>query len=149
MSNLTCLLPDILSYIVWHFYDESILSSNEHMNIDHEDVFDQYEMQRDAFDGQDHTNPEEPNSEASRFQTNLHNLDAHVYPGNTKFTRLTFDMRLVHFKSQNNCSDTGFDELLSLIADVLPEGHTLPLKYRDIKKMVKKINLVYERNICM
>ncbi|KAL8120301.1 hypothetical protein AgCh_017459 [Apium graveolens] len=105
------------------------------------------------FGDQDHT-PEEPNFEASRFYTNLHNLDAPIYPGNTKFTKHTFVMRLVHFKSQNNCSDTGFDELLSLIADVLPEEHTLPSKYRDIKKMVKKINLGYEKihayeNDCM
>ncbi|KAL8105893.1 hypothetical protein AgCh_029627 [Apium graveolens] len=125
------------------------------MNIDHEDVFDQYEMLRDAFGEQDYTNPEdfgdqdhthkEPNFEASRFYINMHNLDAPIYPGNTKFTKLTFVMRLVHFKSKNNCSDTGFDELLSLIADVLPEEHTLPSKYRDIKKMVKKINLGYEK----
>ncbi|KAL8105888.1 hypothetical protein AgCh_029622 [Apium graveolens] len=125
------------------------------MNIDHEDVFDQYEMLRDAFGEQDYTNPEdfgdqdhthkEPNFEASRFYTNMHNLDAPIYPGNTKFTKLMFVMRSVHFKSQNNCSDTGFDELLSLIADVLPEEHTLPSKYQDIKKMVKKINLGYEK----
>ncbi|XP_074373648.1 uncharacterized protein LOC141713995 [Apium graveolens] len=143
------------SYTVWYYHGEGRRSSNENMNIEHEDVFDQYEMLRDAFGEQDYTNPEdfgdqdhtpeEPNFEASRFYTNLHNLDAPIYPGNTKFTKLTFVMRLVHFKSQNNCSDTGFDELLSLIADVLPEEHTLPSKYRDIKKMVKKINLGYEK----
>ncbi|XP_074374617.1 uncharacterized protein LOC141715028 [Apium graveolens] len=132
------------SYTVWYYHGEGRRSSNEHMNIEHEDVFDQYEMLRAAFGehyytnpedfgDQDHT-PEEPNFEASRFYTNLHNLDAPIYPGNTKFTKLTFVMRLVHFKSQNNCSDTSFDELLSLIADVLPEEHTLPSKYCGISR---------------
>lgn len=139
------------SYTIWHHHGEASGSGsgNEGMNIDHEDVFDQNEMLRDAFGGEDHNNPEEPNLQAHNFYSNLHNLDAPIYPGNVKFTKLTFVMRLLHFKSRHGCSDTGFDELLSLIAEVLPDDHTLPLKYYHIKKMVKKLNLGYDKiHVC-
>lgn len=106
------------------------------------------------FDGQEHINPEEPNSQAREFYSNLHKLVIPIYPGNVKFTKLTFVMRLLHFKSRHGCSDTGFDELLSLIAEVLPDDHTLPLKYYHVEKMVKELNLGYDKihaceNDCM
>ena len=142
------------SYILLHFHGEASGSRNQEINIDHDDVFDQYEMLRNAFAEQDHTNPDEPNNEAIRFYNDLNNIDAPIYSGNTSFTKFTFVMRLLHFKSRHNCSDNGFDELLSLIAEVLPEKHTLPLKYKDIKNMVKKLNLGYKKihaceNDCM
>lgn len=147
------------SYTVWNLHGEDVNdgSRNFTTNMEHEDVFDQFEMLRDAF-GQNYDNneeaEEEPNFEASKFYKNLKSGAAPIYPGNTNFTKLTLVTKLLHFKNRHGCSDKGFNELLSLFGAVLPENHTLPPDYKEVKKLVKKLNLGYEKidaceNDCM
>ncbi|KAL8117927.1 hypothetical protein AgCh_015714 [Apium graveolens] len=84
---------------------------------DREDVFDEYEMLKNAFRGEDfgyvNSVHEEPNEQVSKFLYNA------------------------------------FDELLLLLGDVFSEGHILPFNYYGVKKMVKKLNLGYEKiHVC-
>ncbi|XP_074327411.1 uncharacterized protein LOC141665331 [Apium graveolens] len=145
------------TYTIWHYHEKECGSRNEEMN-DREDVFDEYEMLRDAFRGEDfgYVNivHEEPNEQASKFLYNVSNVGEPIYPGNIKYTQLKFVTRLLHWKNHNKCSDKAFDELLLLLGDVFPEGHKLPFKYYGVQKMVKKLNLGYEKihaceNDCM
>ncbi|XP_074351799.1 uncharacterized protein LOC141690944 [Apium graveolens] len=145
------------TYTIWHYHEKECGSRNEEMN-DREDVFDEYEMLRDAFRGEDfgyvNSVHEEPNEQASKFLYNVSNVGEPIYPGNIKYTQLKFVTRLLHWKNHNKCSDKAFDELLLLLGDVFPEGHKLPFNYYGVKKMVKKLNLGYEKihaceNDCM
>ena len=143
------------SYVVWYYHGEVVASgsSNQRRNIQFRDVFDQTEMLRDAF-GEDYINHEEPNMQAAEFLNNVNGYGAPIYLGNTKYTQLTFVMKLLHFKNRHGCSGNGFNELLFLFRDVFPEHHKIPENYNDCKKMVKKLNLGYEKihaceNDCM
>ncbi|XP_074374342.1 uncharacterized protein LOC141714740 [Apium graveolens] len=145
------------TYTTWHYHEKEGGSRNEEIN-DREDVFDEYEMLRDAFRWEDfgyvNSVHEESNEQASKFLYNVSNVGELIYPGNIKYTQLKSVTRLLYWKNHNKCSDKAFDELLLLLGDVFPEGHKLPFNYYGVKKMVKKLNLGYEKiqaceNDCM
>nr|XP_017233132.1 PREDICTED: uncharacterized protein LOC108207183 [Daucus carota subsp. sativus] len=145
------------SYTTWHYHGEASGSRNEQVN-DQEDVYDEYEMLRDAFGPEalevENNISEDPNEQATKFLDNVNNVGEPIYPGNIKYTQLKFISRLLHWKSRNQCSDKAFDELLLLLGDVFPEGHKLPSNYYAVKKIVKKLSLGYEKihaceNDCM
>ena len=144
-------------YTVWYYHGDASGSRNEQMN-DREDVFDEDEMLRDVFGGEafgeDNSNHEDPNDQASKFLDNVNDVGEPIYPGNIKYTQLKFVTKLLHWKNRNRCSDKAFDELLFLLGDVFPEGHKLPSNYYAVKKMVKKLSLEYDKihaceNDCM
>ncbi|CAM8917453.1 unnamed protein product [Rhodiola kirilowii] len=72
-----------------------------------------------------------PHGDASRFFKVLEDATIPLHPTNTKFTRLSFITKLLHFKNMYGCSERGFDELLELIGSILPEDHTLPKSYYE------------------
>ena len=97
---------------------------------------------------------EEPNKAAKEFYKMLDSASESIYPNNTKFTTLEFVNKLLHFKNKHNCSNNGFDELLHLIGSVLPDGHKLPEDYYAVRKMIRGLNMGYEKidaceNDCM
>ncbi|XP_074342948.1 uncharacterized protein LOC141680689 [Apium graveolens] len=77
-----------------------------------------------------------------------------IYPNNANLTMLEFVMKLLHWKNKHNCSNNGFDDLLLLIGSVLPDDHKLPENYYTVRKMIKGLNMEYEKidaceNDCM
>ena len=56
-----------------------------------------------------------------------------LYPGCTKFSKLSFTVRLLHVKSENKLSVKAFDMILQLIKEALPEGEMLPGSYYEAK----------------
>ncbi|KAL8156242.1 hypothetical protein AgCh_001369 [Apium graveolens] len=48
-------------------------------------------------------------------------------------------------KNRHNCSNNGFDDLPHLIGLVLPGDHKLPEKYYTIRKMIRGLNMEYEK----
>lgn len=47
----------------------------------------------------------------------------HMYPGNTKYTRLNYTKNLLKFKNYSHCSNRAFDSLLILFMDITKETH--------------------------
>ena len=97
---------------------------------------------------------EELNATANNFYNMLDSASEPIYPDNTRFTTLSFVNNLLQFKHKHGCSNKGFDELLALIGSVLPNGHKLPMKYYDVKKLVSGLNMGYQKidacvNDCM
>ena len=97
---------------------------------------------------------EEPNATAKNFYKMLDSASEPIYPDNTRFTTLSFVNKLLQFKHKHGCSNMGFDELLELIGSVLPNGHKLPMKYYNVKKLVSGLNMGYQKidacvNDCM
>lgn len=77
-----------------------------------------------------------------------------LYEGHDKHTKLSTVTKLLHFKNEHDYSERGFNELLVLISEFLPKDHTLPPNYYEVKKLVKGLNLGYDKidaceNDCM
>ena len=49
-----------------------------------------------------------------------------LYCGCVKYSKLSFVVRLLHVKSENNLSVKAFKDVLGLIKDALPDGEMLP-----------------------
>ena len=110
-------------------------------------------MLMDAFE-EDFTNHEKSNMQASEFFDNVNGYGAPIYPGNTIYTHLSFVIKLLHFKNHHGCSEKGFNKLLFLLRDVFPRDHKLSENFNNCKKIVKKLNLGYDKihaceNDCM
>ncbi|CAH9081963.1 unnamed protein product, partial [Cuscuta epithymum] len=68
-----------------------------------------------------------------------------LYPGCTKYTRLSSVLRLFNLKAKNGWSDKSFTELLELLKDMLPEGNTLPNRNYEAKKILCPLGMEYKR----
>ncbi|KAL8117760.1 hypothetical protein AgCh_015593 [Apium graveolens] len=97
---------------------------------------------------------EEPNAKAKEFNEMVNTASEPIYPNNANFTTLEFVMELLRWKNRHNCSNNGFDDLLHLIGLVFPNDHKLPEKYYTVRKMIRGLNMEYEKidaceNDCM
>ncbi|XP_039134114.1 uncharacterized protein LOC120271498 isoform X2 [Dioscorea cayenensis subsp. rotundata] len=95
-----------------------------------------------------------PNNEASQFFKLLEDANKELYPGCSKFTKLTFIVRLYHIKCLSGWSNKSLDLLLALLKEAFPEGETLPESFYELKKVVKDLGLDYKKidacpNDCM
>ncbi|XP_028758521.1 uncharacterized protein LOC114717527 [Neltuma alba] len=68
-----------------------------------------------------------------------------LYPGCTKYTRLTAVLKLVNLKAKNGWSNKSFTELLILLKDMLPEGNILPDRNYEAKKILCPMGLGYKK----
>nr|XP_048326798.1 uncharacterized protein LOC107423378 [Ziziphus jujuba var. spinosa] len=94
----------------------------------------------DAYEGhigdQDHRNKE--------FSGLFAEVESKLYPGCTKFSALTFLVRLMHIKALNHWSNKSFNILLELLKEALPEGTKLPKSYYKAKCTLHALGLGYE-----
>lgn len=67
-----------------------------------------------------------------------------LYPGCKKFSKLQFLVRLLNIKNIWGISNGCFDEILTLMKEVLPNAEALPKNFHDAKKFVKAIGVGYE-----
>ena len=68
-----------------------------------------------------------------------------LYPGCTKYSRLSALIKLFNVKASNGVTDKGFNGFLEAIHDMLPNGNLLPTRTYEAKKMLSSIGLSYER----
>nr|XP_048322184.1 uncharacterized protein LOC125419751 [Ziziphus jujuba var. spinosa] len=94
----------------------------------------------DAYEGhigdQDHRNKE--------FSGLFAEVESELYPGCTKFSALTFLVRLMHIKALNHWSNKSFSMLLELLKEALPEGTKLLKSYYKAKCTLHALGLGYE-----
>lgn len=67
-----------------------------------------------------------------------------MYPKCTKFTRLSFIVKLYEIKCIHGFSEAAFSDLLRLIKEVFPDVNT-PSSFRAAKSMIKDLGLSYEK----
>ncbi|XP_013617060.1 PREDICTED: uncharacterized protein LOC106323494 [Brassica oleracea var. oleracea] len=66
-----------------------------------------------------------------------------LYPDCTKFTKLSFILKLYHIKGMCKISDKG----MSMVLDLMKEAFThakLPDSFNDMKKVIRKLGMTYE-----
>ena len=92
---------------------------------------------------------DEPTVDAKEFyamlsasQEPLHNF--------TQVSRLTAVTRLMGIKSQHNLSVECMDNLLTLLGDVLPQGHKMPSNLYECKRLLSGLKMPYHKiDICI
>ncbi|KAL8112941.1 hypothetical protein AgCh_020310 [Apium graveolens] len=59
-----------------------------------------------------------------------------LYPGCTRFTRLSTTLKLCKLKVKNGWSDKSFTEILKLLSKMLPPNNELPTSTYEAKKIL-------------
>ncbi|XP_065848265.1 uncharacterized protein [Euphorbia lathyris] len=151
------------SYTIWYFHGES---SDEEISInddlsDSDDLLDD-DMARlvnDIYGGdtestgndqfENDATPEEPKGEAAMFYRLLKEANEKLH-ANCDLSILATIVKLLHMKSFNRWTNRSFDDLLSLLRDVIPNGkQNLPETYSGAKKYIGALGLHYEKyDVC-
>ena len=87
---------------------------------------------------------ETTNVETKHFDELLGEAGKKLFTG-SKFSSLTFIVKLMHLKVLNHWSNKSFDMLLELLSEIFPEGTNLPSCTYDAKKMLQDLGLGYEK----
>ncbi|KAM3199755.1 hypothetical protein P3L10_032115 [Capsicum annuum] len=74
----------------------------------------------------------------------LKEVELELYPS-SKYSLLSFLVRLLYLKCLNGWRNNSFFMLLELLKDVLLEGETLPKSFYDAKKIIKDLGLEYKK----
>ena len=68
-----------------------------------------------------------------------------LYPGCTKFTKLSAVLKLLNLKADHGWSDRSFTSLLELLREMLPDNNELPCTIYQAKKLICPVGLKIER----
>ena len=68
-----------------------------------------------------------------------------LFPGCTKYSKLTGVFKLFSLKAKNNWSDKSFTDLLKLLGDMLPENNELPDTTYKAKKFLCPMSMAIDR----
>ncbi|XP_019168110.1 PREDICTED: uncharacterized protein LOC109163850 [Ipomoea nil] len=79
------------------------------------------------------------------FKNLFDNAEKPLFPGSTKFTKLSGVLKLYNLKAKNGWSDKSFTGLLELIKDMLPGDNELPNSTYEAKKMLCPLGMDIER----
>ncbi|KAL6570373.1 hypothetical protein OROMI_014887 [Orobanche minor] len=93
------------------------------------------------------------NADAKKFFRLVEDGKKPLYPGSKKFSRLSFLVRLYHWKCLNGVTESAFGEMLQLIKEAFPDVE-VPVSFNSAKKVIKDLGLDYEKihacpNDCM
>lgn len=143
------------NYATWVLHGESPSVHLQHTDLE---ISDAYKMYRDTYD--EHDEDTDQSSDAYE-QPNDHErvsykrkedvfiqkdvVEAPLYPGCTKYTRLSVATILLKHKVDNGLSNKSFTELLQILKDILPLENTIPDSMYSIKKLLKEFDLGYEK----
>lgn len=90
-----------------------------------------------------------PNAEAQKFFDLLEVGREKLYEGCKTYTKLSATAQLLTHKSEANMSEAAFDNLMSTICRMLPEGAKIAKTFYETKKIVTKLGLSLQKiNAC-
>ncbi|XP_073133957.1 uncharacterized protein [Henckelia pumila] len=122
-----------LTYHTWIWHGERSAMKNSKNDRDQEredepkfDVEEPIDMVHAAFDSY----AENPTT----FKNLLEDAEKPLYPGCSKFTRLSAVVKLFNLKAKYSWSDKSCTDLLNLLGEMLPDDNELPLFFYDAKK---------------
>lgn len=79
------------------------------------------------------------------FKESLDDAKVPLYPGCTKYTKLSAIVALYKHKAVNGWSNKSFDGLLEMLHDMLPTDNVLPRSVYLVRKFLKAFDLGYEK----
>ncbi|KAG8490950.1 hypothetical protein CXB51_014091 [Gossypium anomalum] len=95
---------------------------------------------------------EEPNEEAAKFYNLLNEMNEELYEG-SKYSKLSFCIRLFHLKCLGGWTGNSFTMLLEFLRETFPFAK-IPQSCQDMKRLIKDLGLGYDKihscpNDCM
>ncbi|GFP88985.1 hypothetical protein PHJA_001042200 [Phtheirospermum japonicum] len=110
------------------------------------------EMLNDAFGAQcndfemgDNARVEEPNPKSKKFYKLVKDSQQELWPGCSKFSKLSFLARLYHLKCLCKITNKSFTMLLELLNEAFPEGVKLPKSHYEARKVIDELGLGYKK----
>jgi len=91
------------------------------------------------------TEKEEPNESAKTFFKLLTEAQRELYPGCKESTKVSFIVRLFQIKCMYGLSNSALEAILWLFSLVLPEGHCVPDTLEKVQKVVRDLELDYQK----
>ncbi|XXG59043.1 hypothetical protein AAC387_Pa04g1191 [Persea americana] len=79
-----------------------------------------------------------------KFEKLLKDAQRALYPGCTKFTLLSFVIKMLHVKVLNNLSNKAFNMVMMIMKDVIPESEMVPSSLYEAKKFLRELGLGYK-----
>ena len=79
-----------------------------------------------------------------KFEKLLKDAQRALYPGCTKFTLLSFVIKMLHVKVLNNLSNKAFNMVMMIMKDVIPESEMVPGSLYEAKKFLRELGLGYK-----
>nr|XP_011461699.1 PREDICTED: uncharacterized protein LOC105350657 [Fragaria vesca subsp. vesca] len=80
-----------------------------------------------------------------RYQKKISDAEVPLYPGCTKYSKLSATLIMYTLKAESGLSNSGFDKFMSVFEDMLPEANTFPESLSTVKKTLKDFDLWYEK----
>ncbi|KAM1142722.1 hypothetical protein EV1_031395 [Malus domestica] len=129
------------SYTTWVFHGEQepILQQHDYANMT------TYQMYRDVLAEDDGPGKTNLLIGDENFKQKVEEVEAHLYEGCTKYTKLSATVVLYKIKASNGATYKLFDELLQALKDMFLEGNTLPNSMNSTKKLLEVFDLGFEK----
>ncbi|KAK5840794.1 hypothetical protein PVK06_009698 [Gossypium arboreum] len=86
---------------------------------------------------------EEPNEEATKFYNLLNEMNEELYEG-SKYSKLSFYIRLFHLKCLGGWTGNSFTMLLEFLREMFPFAK-IPQSCRDMKRLIKDLGLGFDK----
>ncbi|PHT37975.1 hypothetical protein CQW23_21548 [Capsicum baccatum] len=90
---------------------------------------------------------EDPNPVSKKFYDLLDTTDAKLYPG-SYLSQLAVVSRMLNIKIENNMSQRGYNQMMKLLKESLPEDNIMHDSYYQTKKLVRSLGLPVEKIDC-
>ena len=81
----------------------------------------------------------------NKFETLLNDAEKPIYPGCTRFTKLSALLRLYNLKAKHGWSDKSITDLFSFLKELLPEDNEIPISFYEAKKTLCSLGMQYEK----
>ncbi|KAM0027484.1 putative Transposase-associated domain-containing protein [Helianthus debilis subsp. tardiflorus] len=127
-------------YYVWVFHGETPPQTNGM-----QDNFD--EFLHDRFrDTMEETSTVQGglNEDAKKFYRLVEDGKQELFPGCKSFSKLSFIVRVLLYKTLHGLSNVAFDDLLQLLQEMIPEAK-LPTCFTQARKIVRDLGLDYKK----
>jgi hypothetical protein len=79
------------------------------------------------------------------FKNLGNDFNVQLFPGCTKFMKLSVVFKLYNLKAKNRWSDKSFTSLLQLLGEMLPENNSIPDSTYRVKKLLCPLSMEVER----
>ncbi|BFG30463.1 hypothetical protein CerSpe_167370 [Prunus speciosa] len=132
------------SYKIWTWHGEPwewTTNASRNVEEDEQSRF-SYVYEELGMDDNDFANI---GSDPYEFANVIGDGDEPLYPGCSKYTKLSALVKLYNLKAKHGMSDVCFIELLILQGELLPEGNTLPSSMYEAKKTLSALGMSYEK----
>ncbi|XP_031106358.1 uncharacterized protein LOC116011008 [Ipomoea triloba] len=131
-----------LSYTKWIWDSESNVATTFNMYVDNEANED--DESEDQLDEMFRNVEEEFTDRSNEFDELLYDSKLPLWPGCSKYTRLSIVLKLFNLKVGNGWSDKSFTALLEILKDMLPNDNELPKNTYDAKMTHVNIPITME-----